>query len=730
MPASCWYQYVLLSLMNSRIVVRNLYSCPHRSTVAVYPAPNPAPANQQSNLQPQQYSPADLSREACGKNCGERRVIVPLFSNESNLPMSKNWASVFDAKIKGQVQQLKIVLETRYSAPGAVQSQAPAAPINPCYQAPSGHDMRSPQLMSPTQASVPGAVSQATGGGLTPPVVNNTALQRVDMQPSGSPAVSSPHIRMVQQAAPFYGHDPNVAGSVQSDMCLVGCFFVVIEHEKVLVDRLDVQEIGAVVRLHGGEIEFGARAYNNVSSDRVTHVICESMRHPLVQQALKRGKRCITLHWLNDVLTKKHLEAPWRVFHLPTFWMDNHRPAAGKIIAINGFNESERCGVRMMITAIGARYTPHLTNHNHYLVTKTCEGEKIERCHEMGIPVVTYQWLVEIYLGIKNTVNENENCSPVPGMVSDTNTTPYNMEHYSEACKQFLFPWKIPILFANEQWQRAMEVKRSVENDKNIFPNKRLRMTTPPPTDEEIERRRSEMGALKEVPVVCFSGFTPEEKSALGRKVRFLGGIITDKVPECTHLVVVNLWRTLKLLEAIALGKNVVGPDWITDGYRCHIIPDSLDYFVRDDENEKIFGYNLKYSILKARYRKLFQDVTFYLTPSVEPSYEELLALIELAGGTVLRERPQPQYVIQCIETESLLLLIGNDSDVHLLQYLTDCGMPVHNVEIILTGILRQKLENSPLYRVPPIRPPLQPISAQPLSTKNTQQNTSQRVTA
>lgn len=71
-------------------------------------------------------------------------------------------------------------------------------------------------------------------------------------------------------------------------MCLVGCFFVVIEHEKVLVDRLDVQEIGAVVRLHGGEIEFGVRAYNNVNSERVTHVICESMRHPLVQQVVMR----------------------------------------------------------------------------------------------------------------------------------------------------------------------------------------------------------------------------------------------------------------------------------------------------------------------------------------------------------------------------------------------------------------------------------------------------------
>lgn len=78
-------------------------------------------------------------------------------------------------------------------------------------------------------------------------------------------------------------------------MCLVGCFFVVIEHEKVLVDRLDVQEIGAVVRLHGGEIEFGVRAYNSVNSDRVTHVICESMRHPLVQQVMRFSANLLSL---------------------------------------------------------------------------------------------------------------------------------------------------------------------------------------------------------------------------------------------------------------------------------------------------------------------------------------------------------------------------------------------------------------------------------------------------
>uniref|UniRef100_A0A914R219 PAX-interacting protein 1 n=1 Tax=Parascaris equorum TaxID=6256 RepID=A0A914R219_PAREQ len=228
-------------------------------------------------------------------------------------------------------------------------------------------------------------------------------------------------------------------------------------------------------------------------------------------------------------------------------------------------------------------------------------------------------------------------------------------------------------------------------------------MSTPPPTEEQIEERRTQLGSLKDAP-----------------KVRYLGGMVTDNVSECTHLVVLNLWRTMKLLEAIALGKNVVGANWF-------VLPYTLDYFARDEENEKAFGYNLKYSILRARYRKVFEEVTFYVTPSVEPSYKAMCSLITTAGGKVLKDRPQPHFVIQCIETDTPLILIGNESDVHLLQYLTDCGMPVFNVEIILTGILRQKLENSVLYRVAPIRPPLQQSPSQTAPPARTQ-NAAQRV--
>ncbi|KHN81189.1 PAX-interacting protein 1 [Toxocara canis] len=760
-----------------------------------------------------------------------------------------------------------------------------ASGISPCYP-PTAHDMRSPQLMSPTQAPVvPAGVPQAAPPTMVAPVPASAppmqrSMSNMDMQGNGT-TITPQHMRMVPQSAPFYGHEPNIANNVSPDMCLMGCFFVVVEHERVLVDRLDVQEISAVVRLHGGEIEFGPRAYNGANADRITHVICESLRHQLVQQALKERKRCVTLQWLNDVLAKKHLEAPFRVSHLPTFWAENHRPATGKskfcsvegekversrelgvtvvnyqwlvelylgiktavhdnesgyypmpgmfpevnvspytlelysevckqllaawrapvmfsteqwqrasevkrnvendesifpnkklrmstpppseeqieerrsqlgslkdapivcfsgftadevaalekIIAINGFNQNERSGIRMMITAIGARFTPYLTKHNHFLVTKTVEGEKVERSRELGVTVVNYQWLVELYLGIKTAVHDNESgYYPMPGMFPEVNVSPYTLELYSEVCKQLLAAWRAPVMFSTEQWQRASEVKRNVENDESIFPNKKLRMSTPPPSEEQIEERRSQLGSLKDAPIVCFSGFTADEVAALEKKVRFLGGRVTDNVSECTHLVVLNLWRTMKLLEAIALGKNVVGANWITDGYRCRVIPDTLDYFARDEENEKAFGYNLKYSVLRARYRRVFEEVTFYVTPSVEPSYKAICSLITTAGGKLLKDRPQPHLVIQCIETDAPLILVGNESDVHLLQYLTDCGMPVFNVEIVLTGILRQKLENSSLYRVAPVRPPVHQSPAPPATPATRTQNAAQRV--
>ncbi|MFH4981838.1 hypothetical protein AB6A40_008547 [Gnathostoma spinigerum] len=322
------------------------------------------------------------------------------------------------------------------STNNGTQTSQPPQQFSPAAAPP---DMRSPPVMSPTQAAIVPNPQQAGPSPINSSTASNgTPIHRsVDLQSNGAQMGAQQHMRVVPQSTtPFYGHEPNIAGSVQSDMCLVGCYFAVIDYEKMLLDRFDVQDITAVIRMHGGDIDFGPRAYSN---ERVTHVICESLRSPQVQQALKERKRCITMYWLNDTMAKKRFEAPWRAFHLPTFWTDNQRPALGKLIAINGFDPSECAGVKMMISAIGARFTPHITKQNNFLVSKSCEGRKVEKCRELGITIVNYTWLVELYLGLKSTLVDNDaSYYPLPGNVFEVNTPPCNLELYSESCKTLM----------------------------------------------------------------------------------------------------------------------------------------------------------------------------------------------------------------------------------------------------------------------------------------------------
>jgi len=72
-------------------------------------------------------------------------------------------------------------------------------------------------------------------------------------------------------------------------------------------------------------------------------------------------------------------------------------------------------------------------------------------------------------------------------------------------------------------------------------------------------------------------------------------------------------------------------------------------FFVRDDDNEKLSGFNLKQSILRARYRPVFEDITFYVSPSVQPSTDILKTLIEAAGGKVLDDPPTAQQFADAI---------------------------------------------------------------------------------
>ncbi|KAE9415960.1 hypothetical protein Angca_005385, partial [Angiostrongylus cantonensis] len=263
--------------------------------------------------------------------------------------------------------------------------------------------------------------------------------------------------------------------------------------------------------------------------------------------------------------------------------------------------------------------------------------------------------------------------------------------------------WKMPVIVSPEQWRRSFDTKQAVENDEGVFPNKKLRMQSSPPTEVEIaasaeERKKS--GASHPAYVVAFNGIDNENKHILTQKIRFLGGSTCEQISECTHLVTPNGRRTERLLEAICLGKNIVNPYWVVHGYECRQWMDTLDYFLHDEDQERHLGYNCKRSVIRARHRKVFEDVQFYITPSVEPSRAVLTKLIRIAGGIVHENRPAPADIARCIETDAPYIVISCECDLRMVQYLLECNFPVYNTDLVLIALIRQELEPHPLYRV------------------------------
>ncbi|KAE9412013.1 hypothetical protein Angca_000616, partial [Angiostrongylus cantonensis] len=65
--------------------------------------------------------------------------------------------------------------------------------------------------------------------------------------------------------------------SVHPDICLAGCVLHMFDMDRIFTDKLDLPNVVLAIRMHGGDIEFGAKAYAE-RAGAITHVIVESIR--------------------------------------------------------------------------------------------------------------------------------------------------------------------------------------------------------------------------------------------------------------------------------------------------------------------------------------------------------------------------------------------------------------------------------------------------------------------
>ncbi|XP_034827605.1 PAX-interacting protein 1 isoform X2 [Maniola hyperantus] len=481
-------------------------------------------------------------------------------------------------------------------------------------------------------------------------------------------------VRAAPPRAQFYGHNPNL--KLPPDLFLLGCVFHIVEYQQSVGAERMSRWTEAIVR-RGGEVEAGYCA-------RVTHVLCETQRHGVVMQALRDAKRCITAYWVSDTLERRCVSPPWHALHLPALHARTERPAQHHRAALTGWRRDERRRLACCLRQIGAKLTPYMSRDNTVLICRRAEGNKYRRARDWGIPCVSAAWLTDLLLGNMTALAQIENAKYQQYNVQH----PFRMDY--SLVSHLMNAWKMPINITQESHERAKRSAaaaggRRAKRPRLDPPPAALQPPPPPPP-------------LHLAPRVLFSAMPPQEQSRLAAIVRQLGGLVVTSASEATHLVMEKLVRTCKLVSCLVTVKHLLTPEWILESQRANKFADEAKYGLRGEAFNKMFKCDVDEVLLCGEQRrKLFEGITFYLTPCVKPSRSGLTEMIELCGGKV--EKNRRSYVsIQEMHNQKpysyLILTVPND--LHLVYYLLQTEKTLNVVcstEVVLSAIMRQKLE-------------------------------------
>lgn len=311
------------------------------------------------------------------------------------------------------------------------QSMA-SGPVPP--RGPGPHQMQMPPGAPAPQHAMrfAGAMGPRPGPPQGPP-------QPMVMQAQPRPAVPRPL---------FHGHDPGTKRklltkrkfydgvlildiSVPPDLCFLGCIFMICDYQDDPEQKNYCDGWKKVIRQFGGEVE---DAYH----PRMTHVLCKSQDSSVAMQALREGKRLVTVFWLNDIVVKKVVMPPWKAIHFP-LPANFDRPCENMILTLTGFEGRDRDWVKEMIKIAGAKYTSYFTKHNHAIICRSCEGEKYKKAKEWKTPTVSIQWLNDVFFGNMNAVQ----CMNNPKYQNFRTEDPFKIEF--SLVPSLMAAWKTPI---------------------------------------------------------------------------------------------------------------------------------------------------------------------------------------------------------------------------------------------------------------------------------------------
>lgn len=385
---------------------------------------------------------------------------------------------------------------------------------------------------------------------------------------------------MAQPKAQFYGHNPNL--KLPPDLFLLGCIFVIVEYESHYSTN-EVTNWRQVIERHGGEVEVQYCA-------RATHVLAITQKHPIVVQALREGKRCVSAHWLSDVVSKQQVVPPWHAIHFPIPYSLNELPCSKQNISFSGFEGEERAKIKGMLDVLGIKYTTYFSHHNTLLISRRPDGPKYKKAREWQISAVNAQWLTDLICGQVSAIQQID----APKYQQFNASNPFRLDY--SLVPHLMAAWKMPINITQESYDK---VKQVGQGPNAMRKHKKPRLDGPLLNkdphllglDEPVIISNPDPPSPDKQPRILFSGTNPGKYA---KRIRELGGALAASWRDATHLVMPAPFRTVKLLCCLSRAKCIVNIQWLHDCFGKNTFVDESGYVLGDAEFEKNFHCNVE----------------------------------------------------------------------------------------------------------------------------------------
>ncbi|VAH02841.1 unnamed protein product [Triticum turgidum subsp. durum] len=208
------------------------------------------------------------------------------------------------------------------------------------------------------------------------------------------------------------------------------------------------------------------------------------------------------------------------------------------------------------------------------------------------------------------------------------------------------------------------------------------------PSRYRKDSRRKDMTSCS----IIFSHHLDEDVIKRQKKILArLGAHEALSVADATHFVADGFYRTKNMLEAVTRGKLVVTSMWLESCGAAGCFVNDKKYILRDAKKEKEMGFSMPISLASACKSPLLLGKRVFVTQNVKPSREVVTSLVSASSGQPLER--MGRSIRKEKEAPDDLLVISCEEDYETCAPLVEKGVDVFDAELLLNGIVTQKLD-------------------------------------